>query len=150
MVTCMYMNWFCLTLCEAVEWNTWFSDTWYQLYVREKKSICWSFWDAIAHWGQVMLIWVRKIIIIDSDNALSVPSHYLNQCWNIVNSALRNKNQWNVYRNSKVFIEENAFENAKWWPFCPGLNVLMWRQCSIEFTFIYISPTKYEHWFVLL
>ena len=40
------------------------------------------------------------------------PSHYLNQCWNIVNFSLRNKFQWNFNRNSSIFIQENAFENV--------------------------------------
>ena len=39
------------------------------------------------------------------------PSHYLNQCWNIVNWALMNKVQWNLNRNSYIFIQENASEN---------------------------------------
>ena len=37
---------------------------------------------------------------------------YLNQCWNISNSNLRNKLQWNHKRNSYIFIQENAFENV--------------------------------------
>ena len=41
-----------------------------------------------------------------------VPSHYLNQCWNIVNLNLRNKLQWNLKRNSHIIIQENAFENV--------------------------------------
>ena len=40
------------------------------------------------------------------------PSHYLNQCWNIVNGTLRNKLQWNLKQNSYIFIHENAFENV--------------------------------------
>ena len=36
----------------------------------------------------------------------------MNQCWNIVNSKLRNKLQWNSRRNSFIFILENAFENV--------------------------------------
>ena len=40
------------------------------------------------------------------------PSHYLNQCWNIVNWTLRNKLQWNFNRNSNIFIRENALENG--------------------------------------
>ena len=43
--------------------------------------------------------------------ASSAPSHYLNQCWLIVNSTLRNKLQWNFNRNLNIFIQENAFEN---------------------------------------
>ena len=42
------------------------------------------------------------------------PSHYVNQCWFIVNWNLRNKLKWNSNRNSKVFIQENTFENVVW------------------------------------
>ena len=41
-----------------------------------------------------------------------MPSHHLNQCWNIVNSNLRYKLQWNPKRNSCIFIQENAFKNV--------------------------------------
>ena len=59
-------------------------------------------------------ICVIEISIIGSDNGLSPwpPSHYLNQCWNIVNWTLRKKLQWNFNRNSNIFIEENMFENV--------------------------------------
>ena len=40
-----------------------------------------------------------------------MPSHYLNQCSNIVNLNLRNKLQWNLKQNSYIFIQENASEN---------------------------------------
>ena len=43
-----------------------------------------------------------------------MPSHYLNQCWDIVNWTLRNMLQWNLNRNSNMFIEEYAFENIIW------------------------------------
>ena len=43
-----------------------------------------------------------------------MPSHYLNQCWNIVNWTLGNKIQWNLNRNSYIFIQENTFENVVW------------------------------------
>ena len=45
---------------------------------------------------------------------LFAPSHYLNQCWNIVNLTLWNKLQFNVNQNSYTFIQENAFENVVW------------------------------------
>ena len=82
------------------------------------------------HWGRVTHIC-----------AWSAPSHFLNQCWDIVNWILRNKRQWNFNRYSSIFIQENAFENvfnigsgnglvpsAKWRPFCLGLNVLTMDQ----------------------
>ena len=42
----------------------------------------------------------------------SVPSHYLNQCWLLVNWTLRNKLQWNSSQNTELFIHGNAFENV--------------------------------------
>ena len=45
--------------------------------------------------------------------AYSTLSHYLNQCCNIVNNwTLRNKIQWNLDRNSYIFITENASGNV--------------------------------------
>ena len=41
-----------------------------------------------------------------------MPSHYLNQCWNIVDWNFRDKLQWNLKQNSYIFIQENAFENV--------------------------------------
>ena len=43
-----------------------------------------------------------------------MPSHYLNQCWFIVNWTLTNKLQWNFNRNSSIFIQENGIENVVW------------------------------------
>ena len=40
-----------------------------------------------------------------------MPSHYLNQCWVIVNLTLTNKRQWYFNQNTKLFIHENASEN---------------------------------------
>ena len=42
------------------------------------------------------------------------PSHYLHQCWNIVNWASRNKLRWNISGNSCILIQENPFQNAIW------------------------------------
>ena len=44
--------------------------------------------------------------------ACSMPSHYLNQCWLIVNSTQRNKRQWKFNRSLSIFILENTFENV--------------------------------------
>ena len=41
----------------------------------------------------------------------SVPSHYLNQWWLIINWTLRNKLQRNFDQNATIFIQENPFEN---------------------------------------
>ena len=43
----------------------------------------------------------------------SAPSHYLNQCWPIVNWTPRNKLQWQLHhRNTQLFVHENVFENV--------------------------------------
>ena len=46
--------------------------------------------------------------------AWPAPSHYLNQCWVIVNWTLRNKLRWNLNQNLCIFIQENALENVLW------------------------------------
>ena len=38
------------------------------------------------------------------------PSHYLNQCWVIVNWTLRNKLKWKCSQNTKLFIHKNVSE----------------------------------------
>ena len=56
----------------------------------------------LTHWGRGTHICVIKQNIIGSYNGVSpgrAPSHYLNQCWNIINSNLRNKFQWDLKRN---------------------------------------------------
>ena len=88
---------------------------------------------SLTHCGRVTHICVSKPTSIGSDNGLSpgrrwpAPSHYLNQCWNIVNWTIGNKPQWNLKRNSYIFTEENAFENVVWKmaAICLGLNVSM-------------------------
>ena len=54
-------------------------------------------------------------VTIGSDNRLLPcrgPLHYLNQCWNIGNSKLRNHFQGHVKHSSHIFVHENAFENV--------------------------------------
>ena len=64
--------------------------------------------------------WFRQWLV-----AWSAPSHYLNQCWNIVNSNLRNKLQWNLKQHTFSFKKIHLkMSSAKFWPFCLGLNVL--------------------------
>ena len=43
---------------------------------------------------------------------LTTTEHYLNQCWLIFNCTHGSKPQWNSNRNTKLFINENAFENV--------------------------------------
>ena len=54
-----------------------------------------------------------------------MPSHYLNQCWNVVNRTLGNRIQWNFNQNTMIFIQENGFENAV----CKMVAMLSKPQC---------------------
>ena len=76
---------------------------------------CWTAHNPLTHWGRVTHICVSKPPTIGSDNGLvawSALSHYLNQCWNIVNLTLMNKLQWNFNRNCNIFIQENVFASV--------------------------------------
>ena len=85
----------------------------------------------LTEWGRVTHIcvvelghhWFRYWIV-----ACSALSHYLNQCWNIVNWTSRNKLQWKFNRNSNIFIHENTFENVG----CETAAILSRPQCVAE------------------
>ena len=98
-------------------------------------------WASVLAWG-LTNISVSKLTIVGSRQwlvAWPVPSHYLNQCWTNVDWTLWNKLQWNLNRNSYIFIKENALKMTpgKWWPFCLDLNVL---------TAIAIGWCRAKHW----
>ena len=57
--------------------------------------------------------------------AWTAPSHYLNQCWNIIDWTLRNTLQWNLSRNYNIFIQENVFESVV----CEMAAILSRPQC---------------------
>ena len=72
-----------------------------------------------------MCHWYKHHWFISWLVAWTAASHYLNQCWNIVNWILRNKLQWNFNRNSNIFIGENTFENVV----CEMTVILSRPQC---------------------
>ena len=74
--------------------------------------------------------------------ACSAPSHYLNQCWDIVNWTPRNKLQWNFNRNSYIFIQENRFENVVW----KMAAILARPQCVKFVPIICLSSTPSPVW----
>ena len=112
-------------------------ETKYKLYIYQNafQNVC------LTHWGRVTHICVGNLTIIGWDMwlvAWMAPSHYLNQCWNIVNWTPRSKHQWNFNRNSKFSFKKMYFKmlSAKWRPFCLGLNVLScpfcWGLCVLK------------------
>ena len=64
--------------------------------------------------------WFRSWLAVEQ-----ATSHYLNQCWNIVNWILENKLQWDFNRNSNIFIQENAVQNVV----CKMASILSRPQC---------------------
>ena len=74
----------------------------------------------VSEWGQH---WFRWCLV-----TYSAPSHYLNQCWVIVNWTLGDKLQWYFNQNTKPFIHEKEFKlsSVKRRPFCPGGDELTW------------------------
>ena len=69
-----------------------------------------------------------------------MPSHYLNQCWVIVNWTLRNKLHWNFNWNKNFSFTKMHLKvsSAKWRPFCPERWVKCWgyiymsMKCDID------------------
>ena len=66
-------------------------------------------------------------------------SHYLNQCWIIINGIFGNKFQWNSNSNTKIFNHVNASENIVWETagiLFKGLWVKRWRPGQNDRTFL--------------
>ena len=81
---------------------------------------------------------------IVSDNCLSpysVPGHYLNKCWVVVNWTLRNKLRWNFNHNTKRFIHEIASENIVW-EMGAILSRARWDNLKLFYIYIYIYVCK--------
>ena len=81
----------------------------------------------LTHWGQVTHIFVSKLTITRSDNGLSAPNHYSNQCWNFFEPLGTTFSEIVIEIHIFSFMEMHfKMSSAKWWPFCLGLNVLTW------------------------
>ena len=111
--------------------------------------------SVLTHWGQVMHIcvsvinhhWFRWWLV-----ARSVPSHYLNQCWFIINWTLGNKFQCNLNENSNFSFKKMHLKilSAKWQPFCLSLNVLSLLVLKLEESRITQSvPWLLMPWFLV-
>ena len=81
-------------------------------------------------------------------------SHYLNQCWYIVNWTLGHKLQWNLNPNLYIFIQEfqNVFENGVW----KMVSILSQPQCvdmNKVFLLVYsrsgTRPEMDQNWLLL-
>ena len=69
------------------------------------------------HWGRVTHVPLFWVIIGSGNVACLAPSHYLNQCWLIIN--------WTLNWNSSIFCKGNSFQNAV----CKMAAILLWPWC---------------------
>ena len=66
--------------------------------------------------------WLHILEDVNLWESYSAPSHYLNQCWVIVNWTLRNKFEWNFIKipNFSFTKMQLKISSVKWRSFCPG------------------------------
>ena len=74
---------------------------------RNKHLINYSWYDTCNWWFKILSTLVPAMVC-----CLVVPTHYLNQCWYIVNY-LKNKLQWNLNQNTTISIKR-CFSSRKW------------------------------------
>ena len=90
---------------------------------KDFTGICLSHWSRVTRVcvGRLRHHWFKYWLA-----AWLAPSHYLNQCWNIVNWTLGNKLRRNLNRNLYLSSKEMHLKmsSGNWRPFCLGLNVI--------------------------
>ena len=153
------------------KWSTWmvgsrdpyeFRGRWYS-FVGKTHLICiiaqvhrivlCNYWHSVSEEGHE---WQLKWETCDQEHRTS---HYLNYCSDIVNWTLRNILQWNLNRNSYIFIKKmhGNISSGKWRPFCLGHNVLkdtIWMaffhqngfHCLKQCTGLHNPVFFWEHW----
>ena len=84
--------------------------------------------------------------------AYSAPSHYLNQCWVIVNRTLRNQLQWNLIEIQNFSFTKMHWKmsSAKWRPFCPGEDELISPGAKPSAAVVYTPGLPYKPCSILL
>ena len=85
----------------------------------------------LTHWGRVMHICVSDLTITGSDNGLLPGQRQAIIRTNAVILLIKplgTKLQLNFYRNSNIFIQENAFENIA----CEMAAILSRPQCEMQ------------------
>ena len=71
-----------------------------RMYVYWSGSSAGGLFNSLRPRNAYMCQWTGPSLV--QTMACCVPSHYLNQCWHIVNWTIRNKIQWNIDRNSII------------------------------------------------
>ena len=111
-------------------------------------DVCWLK-CFLTHWGRVTHICVDNLTVIGSDNSLS-PGWRQAIIWTNDRILFIGPSGTNF---SEVFIEIHAFSlkkmhlkmsSGKWWPFCPGLNVLIMYKQLLSVLFISVGLACYS------
>ena len=131
--------WFLCLNTRGTKWSSglnlfpvfdWLSENGYQIqdYFRMLCPTC----QSLIHWGRATHICVSKLTIIASNNGLS-PGRRQAIIWNNVRILSIGLLRTNF---SEILIEILTFSfkkmrlkvsSGKWWPFCLGLNELIWE-----------------------
>ena len=115
---------FCFELCiMGYTTGAWW-DLWDWLIAFAFHSFIWLYELIEAEWriyvSKIWHHWFRYWLV-----ACKAPSHYLNQCWFVVNWNPWDKLKRYSHQNSNIFIQVNAFENAVWtFSLNIGFNIL--------------------------
>ena len=89
----------------------------------------------IQHWNyKPKMVWRP---VFDFNASPSAPSHYLNQCWVMLNWTLRNKLQWNFNKSFSFTKMHLKISSAKWQPFCPRGDELSY---TLSIKLIHVFP----------
>ena len=93
----------------------------------------------VSHTCQLSYHWFRYWLV-----TWLAPSHFLTQCWFIVNWTIRNNLKKNFNQITTIFIQENALKmSAKFWPNCLVFNVFFDHFCFFLFDFCFFLNLKY-------
>ena len=96
----------------------------------------------LTHWGKVTHICVGKPTIIGSDNGLSPGRHQAIICTNAViflrTNIIEILIEIQTFSLKKIRLKMSS---AEWWPFCPGLKMLMNNNILQKIIYVVTYPS---------
>ena len=105
----------------------------------------------LTHWGWVTHIWFSKLIIIGSGNGFS-PSRRQAIIWTNAGILLIGPLETN-FSEILIKIHISSFKkmhlkmsSGKWWPSCPGLNMLTRSTSSMLMPWLLLLPGHQQQW----
>ena len=101
--------------------------------------------------------WFRQWLV-----AMPAPSHYLYQCWNIVNWTLRKKFRWNRngtlsnFKSGKCIWKRRLQNGVKSHTVVPSSGSITWTDQDADvsrvfkkYTFVVTTPSSKSHWITI-